>query len=955
MTWPVDFDLHRINLSTTRVHDADGARQIATVREILSRFQDRPGVVLADEVGMGKTFVALAVAVAAALSDKGGRPVVVMVPASLRDKWPRDWDVFKSLCLKEGRDQKLRAASAHSALDFFRLLDDPVSRRSRIIFLSHGAFYASLDDPWVKLAILKRALHGIHLGERRSSLPRFAASLIRTKSTFNNPDLFDSLLRREGKEWMGIINEYARREQDRLTDDPIPEAVERVLERGDLDLDGLREELRNLPARTSANIDARLNTLRRGLNDAVKDIWPQTLTQARFRSPLLILDEAHHLKNPATRLASLFVEADAEVDSNLMAGALKDGFERMLFLTATPFQLGHHELLNVVSRFQGIAWKSLPGMTPETFAEARQQLGLALDEAHQAAADFDWKWRLVRRQDIAPEEATIQPDGWWTTLLDHETAVPARLSPVVTAYRRTQAAMRRAGDLLRPWVVRHLRSKVFAGSTCERRLRLVGGALHVGRQPDTVGLPISDEATLPFLLAARCQALVARKSTTQGAGPMRATFAEGLASSYEAFLETRRAEPDSKDGKAESQPIMDEVETTTTIQDVRLNRYLDRLQEALPSPSAYARHPKMAALVSRIVELWAAGEKVVVFCHFRRTGRALVRHISAAIDARLWADVQRKSGLPEGEARKRLEVLSDAFDDGRPLRAVLDKFVREQLQAAPLLAEADRDRVADIVRRFVRTPLFVGRYLSVGDEDRERALETALTAPDGSGQHLQEKIESFVRFIAERCQDTERADYLTALERIQPGPRGERPLDGEAEEESDELLQPNVRLANGAVHQDTRRRLLLAFNTPFFPEILVASSVLAEGVDLHLNCRHIIHYDLSWNPSTIEQRTGRIDRLGAKAERTKQPINVFLPFVAGTHDEKMFRVVTDRERWFQIVMGEDYRTDEAHTDKLAERVPLPDSVSRELAFRLEVYGERNVTDVMLAGRPTSPE
>jgi len=943
VTWPVDFDLGRINLSTARVHGDDGARQLATVREILSRFQDRPGVVLADEVGMGKTFVALGVAVAAALGDKGGRPVVVMVPASLRDKWPRDWDVFKSLCLTEGRDQKLRAASAHSALDFFRLLDDPASRRSRIIFLSHGAFDASLNDPWVKLAILKRALHGLHLGERRSSLPRFAADLIRTKSTFSHPDLFDRLLQRESKEWMTIINEYARREQDRLTDDPIPDAVERVLERGDLDLDELREELRNLPARTSANIDDRLITLRGRLNTAVKNIWPQTLTQARFRSPLLILDEAHHLKNPATRLASLFVEPDAEVDSNLMAGALKDGFERMLFLTATPFQLGHHELLSVLSRFQGIAWKSLAGMTPEAFAEARLQLGLALDEAHQAAADFDWKWQRVGNQDVASAEgAPIRPDEWWATLLADGRAMPERLSTVVAAYRRTQVAMRRAGDLLRPWVVRHLRSKVFSGSNCERRLRLVGAALQVGRQSDTTGLLISDEATLPFLLAARSQALVARRATTPSSAPMRATFAEGLASSYETFLETRRTVPETNAGAALSQPIADEVATTTTIQDARLNRYLDRLQEALPSPSAYARHPKMAALVSRVVDLWAAGEKVVVFCHFRRTGRALVRHISAAIDARLWADVQRKSGLPEGEARKRLELLSGSFDDGRPLRAVLDNFVREQLQAAPLLADADRNRVADIVRRFVRTPLFVGRYLSIGDEDRERALETALTAPDGSGQHLQEKIESFVRFIAERCQTAERAEYLTALERIQPGPRGERPLDGEAEEESDELLQPNVRLANGAVHQDTRRRLLLAFNTPFFPEILVASSVLAEGVDLHLNCRHIIHYDLSWNPSTIEQRTGRIDRLGAKAERTKQPINVFLPFVAGTHDEKMFRVVTDRERWFQVVMGEDYRIDEAHTDKLAERVALPESVIRELAFRLEVYGALRV-------------
>jgi superfamily II DNA/RNA helicase len=133
--------------------------------------------------------------------------------------------------------------------------------------------------------------------------------------------------------------------------------------------------------------------------------------------------------------------------------------------------------------------------------------------------------------------------------------------------------------------------------------------------------------------------------------------------------------------------------------------------------------------------------------------------------------------------------------------------------------------------------------------------------------------------------------------------------------------------------------LLLSFNTPFFPEVLIASSVLAEGVDLHLNCRHVIHHDLSWNPSTLEQRTGRVDRMGAKAEWAKQPIQVFLPFIEATQDEKQYRVVMDRERWFQVLMGEDYRTDEASTDKLAERVLLPLAAAEALAFDLSVRPE----------------
>lgn len=74
----------------------------------------------------------------------------------------------------------------------------------------------------------------------------------------------------------------------------------------------------------------------------------------------------------------------------------------------------------------------------------------------------------------------------------------------------------------------------------------------------------------------------------------------------------------------------------------------------------------------------------------------------------------------------------------------------------------------------------------------------------------------------------------------------------------------------------------------------------------------------------------------AKAERVGASIQLFLPYVAGTQDEKMFRVVRDRERWFQIIMGEKYAVDEASTDRRAERVPLPDAVQRSLSMHLGV-------------------
>jgi hypothetical protein len=44
----------------------------------------------------------------------------------------------------------------------------------------------------------------------------------------------------------------------------------------------------------------------------------------------------------------------------------------------------------------------------------------------------------------------------------------------------------------------------------------------------------------------------------------------------------------------------------------------------------------------------------------------------------------------------------------------------------------------------------------------------------------------------------------------------------------------------------------------------------------------------------------------------------------------------DRERWFNVVMGEQFKVDARSTEALAQRVSLPIAVAQELAFRLEV-------------------
>lgn len=154
------------------------------------------------------------------------------------------------------------------------------------------------------------------------------------------------------------------------------------------------------------------------------------------------------------------------------------------------------------------------------------------------------------------------------------------------------------------------------------------------------------------------------------------------------------------------------------------------------------------------------------------------------------------------------------------------------------------------------------------------------------------------------------------------------------EDDGSYRVVPLVRMVFGETPPDTRDRLAQAFNSPLFPELLVSSSVMGEGIDLHRFCRHVIHHDGFWNPSVLEQQTGRLDRIQSKSEVCRRPIRVCQPFIAGGADEKMFRVLRDRERWFQVVMGQKFEFDESTSEELAARQPLPEELSMRLTFDL---------------------
>ena len=90
--------------------------------------------------------------------------------------------------------------------------------------------------------------------------------------------------------------------------------------------------------------------------------------------------------------------------------------------------------------------------------------------------------------------------------------------------------------------------------------------------------------------------------------------------------------------------------------------------------------------------------------------------------------------------------------------------------------------------------------------------------------------------------------------------------------------------------------------------MLIATATMQEGIDLHMECRRIIHYDLEWNPASMEQRVGRIDRINSLISKLREDdkdetLDVFYPYIKNTIDESIYKTLKEREKWFNLILG----------------------------------------------------
>ncbi|QEZ48000.1 helicase-related protein [Cupriavidus oxalaticus] len=70
-----------------------------------------------------------------------------------------------------------------------------------------------------------------------------------------------------------------------------------------------------------------------------------------------------------------------------------------------------------------------------------------------------------------------------------------------------------------------------------------------------------------------------------------------------------------------------------------------------------------------------------------------------------------------------------------------------------------------------------------------------------------------------------------------------------------------VAVIHGSVHRDDRRKVQELFRNDKDTRVLIATDAAGEGVNLQ-NANLMVNYDLPWNPNRLEQRFGRIHRIG---------------------------------------------------------------------------------------------
>lgn len=779
------------------------------------------GVVLADEVGTGKTRIACAVV--HGVLEAGGRAAVV-VPHGLMHQW-----------IAESRKLRANSPAPKELTTFTEFLREvsqndasskdlsPCPNESEWWLISHG-FRAPLvrSNSYVWRAALP-AFVELHLASRaeredgRTRIGKLQREIENARASWWG--------------WNGMA---------RIASEVAP----RVRGRRDL-----RKRIEALPPLnvSSWNNDALLAQFVNGCDG--RPLTEELLGLWLGEFDLLVIDEAHKSRGEVDVEDTALGAASGTVLARLVDALLKQPENgRRLCLTATPMELELSQWLDLLGRAHS-------GLDPERGRQVVKRLhdaasraavapdeGSRLDELCAAARDFTKALTphvTRRRRDEDPLVTNFRKGAQLPEELPH----PHR------RLRRVQIGWTETVGQSSPWL-----DVLFAAECMSQSAR---------------GLTLKDTAQWPRA--------VRDAYTKLSAGHVSIDLSE---TSEPLCVPEPGVVDDHTRGK-----IARAAYWYQRLRDgrKRVLEGLPPMNGAELDPDA--EHPRVLAAVKEIESWTLKREKVLVFGVFLRPLRLLrdvlnVRHALRAADAgRPIAHAVHTDAALLGIALRQLDRLRvEGVLTGR-LVAGNGEEMRRALADSQKAYERLRDKVRRRAKKAVaawRTdPLLLGG--APVDSELEGALEDHLVSfvlddflatTSESDEVTDERFEALTTEFVE--------------ERLRPllGELGGEDVDEEQAvlrqeslrallEDDDGRQSFHARLLQGATRWETRRYLQAAFNRPgASPCVLIAQSQVGrEGLNLHESCRVVVQFHAEWNPAVLEQQIGRIDRKGSLWEK----------------------------------------------------------------------------------------
>lgn len=203
----------------------------------------------------------------------------------------------------------------------------------------------------------------------------------------------------------------------------------------------------------------------------------------------------------------------------------------------------------------------------------------------------------------------------------------------------------------------------------------------------------------------------------------------------------------------------------------------------------------------------------------------------------------------------------------------------------------------------------VGSELDIEDEDiEERPIEDALGDLLGAG-HNRDVIDE-IREVAKIVQlldgikvDSKTQVLIEQLSEIVSEDVNAKVIIFTQFRDTQDYLRRHiesswgVEIFHGRLNPAEKDEAVRRFRENGGPQIMISTEAGGEGRNFQF-CHNIINYDLPWNPMKIEQRIGRLDRLGQK-----EPVKVINFSILGTIEERVLEVLSRRIRVFEETIG----------------------------------------------------